>query len=92
VEVIQRFFNHFWQFMDAYQHGLTGKAADWAVWKQKAHRQVRQAAMMSIEAVINQETPHKGHIKVEILPQKIVPTKNSWEKSSKVGFGRFQPF
>jgi len=41
--------------MDAYQHGLTGKAADWAVHKQKSHRRVGQAAMMSIEAVVNRD-------------------------------------
>jgi hypothetical protein len=39
--------------MDAYRQGLTGKAADWAVWKQKSHRKIGQRAMMSIEAVLN---------------------------------------
>jgi len=28
VDVIQQFFNHSWQFIDAYQQGLTGKAAE----------------------------------------------------------------
>jgi len=32
---------------------LTGKVAEWVVHKQKSHRQVGQAAMMSIEAVVN---------------------------------------
>ena len=41
--------------MDAYRHSLTGKAADWAVHKQKSHQQVGQAAMMLIEAIVNQD-------------------------------------
>ena len=39
--------------MDAYQKGLTGKAAEWAVKKQKSHKRVSQQAMASIEAVLN---------------------------------------
>ncbi len=39
--------------MDAYQQGLTGKAAEWAVRKQKAHRRVGLGTMMSIEGVLN---------------------------------------
>jgi len=39
--------------MDAYQQGLTGKAAEWAVKRQKSHRRVGQQAMISIEAVLN---------------------------------------
>ncbi len=38
---------------DAYRKGLTGKAADWAVTRQKGHRAVSQSAYMSIEAVLN---------------------------------------
>jgi len=53
VDVIRRFFNHSWQFMLAYREGLTGKAAEWAVQKQKAHRRVRKKAMESIEAVVD---------------------------------------
>jgi len=53
VEVIQHSFNHSWWFMDAYWQGLIGKAANWAIWKQKAHQRVGQAAMMLIEAVLN---------------------------------------
>ncbi len=41
--------------MDMYQHSLTGKAADWAVHKQKSHQQVGQVAIMSIEAIVNQD-------------------------------------
>ena len=39
--------------MDTYQQGLTGRAAEWAVQKQKAHWRVGQGAMMLIEAVLN---------------------------------------
>lgn len=39
--------------MDAYRKGLTGKAAEWAVRKQKSHRKVGQQAMLSIDAVLN---------------------------------------
>ena len=52
TEVIRHFINRSWRFMSAYRLGLTGKAAEWAVRKQKQHRQVSQAAMMSIEAVL----------------------------------------
>jgi len=37
VEVIQHLFNQSWRFIDAYQQGLTGKAAEWVMQKQKAH-------------------------------------------------------
>jgi len=53
IKVIQRFFNQSWRFIDAYWQGLIGRAAEWAVWKQKAHRRVGQGMMMSIEAVLN---------------------------------------
>jgi hypothetical protein len=53
IEVIWQFFNHSWQFMDAYRKGLTGKAADWAVHKQKSHRRAGPQAIMSVEAVLN---------------------------------------
>jgi len=53
MEVIRRFINRSWRFMSAYRMGLTGKAAEWAVRKQKQHRQVSRAAMMSIDAVLN---------------------------------------
>lgn len=53
VEVIRRFFNRSWRFMDAYRKGLTGKAAEWAVRKQKSHRRAGPGAMMSVDAVLN---------------------------------------
>ncbi|OAX32695.1 hypothetical protein K503DRAFT_701649 [Rhizopogon vinicolor AM-OR11-026] len=52
TEVIRRFINRSWCFMSAYRLGLTGKAAEWAVQKQRQHRQVSQRAMMSVEAVL----------------------------------------
>ena len=39
--------------MDAYQCGWTGKAAEWAVKKQKSHHRVGLHAMMSVDAVLN---------------------------------------
>jgi hypothetical protein len=39
--------------MSAYCLGLMGKAAEWAVQKQKEHCQVLQRAMMSIEVVLD---------------------------------------
>ncbi|KAF8231020.1 hypothetical protein L208DRAFT_1279210 [Tricholoma matsutake] len=51
--VIQQFINRSWWFMNAYQKGLTGNAAAWAVRKQKQHHQVSNMAMMSIDAVLN---------------------------------------
>jgi hypothetical protein len=53
VEVLRRFINRSWRFMSAYRLGLTGKAAAWAVKKQKQHRQVSQRAMMAIESILN---------------------------------------
>ena len=42
-----------WHSISAYQKGLTGQAAAWAVKKQRQHQQVLQGAMMSIEAMLN---------------------------------------
>lgn len=53
VEVIRRFINRTWRFMSAYRRGLTGKAAEWAVKKQKGHRSVSNSAMMHLDAVLN---------------------------------------
>ena len=53
VDVIWHFFNQSWRFMDAYQRGLTGKAAKWAVHQQKSHRRAGKRAMMSVDAVLN---------------------------------------
>ncbi|KAJ3553708.1 hypothetical protein NP233_g12583 [Leucocoprinus birnbaumii] len=56
VDVIRRFINRSWRFMSAYRLGLTGKAAAWAVRKQKGHRAVSNAAMMHLDAVVDQNS------------------------------------
>ncbi|PCH39778.1 hypothetical protein WOLCODRAFT_68601, partial [Wolfiporia cocos MD-104 SS10] len=43
VDTICHFINKSWCFMDAYHHGLTGKAADWAAKKHRQHWQVFQS-------------------------------------------------
>ena len=37
IDVIRRFINRSWRFLSAYRLGLTGRAAMWAVRKQKGH-------------------------------------------------------
>jgi hypothetical protein len=49
-EVIRRFINRSWRFMDAYRKGLNADAAAWVVCKQKGHRAVSEAAMTAFEA------------------------------------------
>src|SRR5271155_4313719 len=53
VEVIRRFINRSWRWMSAYRMGLTGKAAQWAIRKQKGHRCASRTALMHLDAVIN---------------------------------------
>ncbi|KII84350.1 hypothetical protein PLICRDRAFT_46228 [Plicaturopsis crispa FD-325 SS-3] len=53
IEVIRRFINRSWRFISAYRLGLTGKAAEWAVRKQRQHRQVSQRAMHAIESILS---------------------------------------
>ncbi|KAF8223569.1 hypothetical protein L208DRAFT_1316228, partial [Tricholoma matsutake] len=50
AEVIQRFINWSWRFIDTYRKGLTGEAAAWAVCKQRSHRGVSESAMKALEA------------------------------------------
>ncbi|KIK05439.1 hypothetical protein K443DRAFT_91438, partial [Laccaria amethystina LaAM-08-1] len=52
VEVIRRFINCSQRWMSAYHMGLTGKAAQWAVHKQKGHRSASRAAMMHLDTVV----------------------------------------
>lgn len=49
-EVIRRFINRSFRFMDAYRSGRTGNAAFWAVRHQKSHRQASEGAMAALEA------------------------------------------
>ena len=51
VEVIRWFINSSGQFVETYRSGLTGKAAAWAVKKQKQHRAVSERAMVAMENV-----------------------------------------
>ncbi|EPS96033.1 hypothetical protein FOMPIDRAFT_61768 [Fomitopsis schrenkii] len=53
VEVIHRFFNRSWRWMDSYRKGLTRNRAEWAVRRMKSHRRVGGGAMMSVDAVLN---------------------------------------
>ena len=53
IEVICWFINQSWQFMSAYQRGLTGKAAAWAIKKQQSHCSVPEHACIAIEALLN---------------------------------------
>ena len=47
-EVIRRFINGSWRFIDSYKKGLTGEAAVWGVKKQKGHRAVSEKAMKAL--------------------------------------------
>ncbi|KIJ97132.1 hypothetical protein K443DRAFT_106128, partial [Laccaria amethystina LaAM-08-1] len=52
TDVIRRFFNHSWQFMDAYWVTLSAKMVTWAVCKQKGHHTVSQSTITYLEAVV----------------------------------------
>ncbi|ETW82033.1 hypothetical protein HETIRDRAFT_317863, partial [Heterobasidion irregulare TC 32-1] len=62
VEVIRRLFNRSWRFMDAYRMGLTGKAAEWAVRKQKSHRRAGPRTIMSVDAMLHQHNTNASEI------------------------------
>ena len=53
VKVIRRFINRSWRWMSAYRMGLTGKATQRAVRKQKGLRCASRTAMMHLDAVLN---------------------------------------
>ena len=46
VKVIQQFINCSWWWMSAYHMGLTGDAAQWAVWKQKGHHHQQNVGIL----------------------------------------------
>jgi hypothetical protein len=48
-EVIRQFVNQVWRFVDAYQLGLSGKAAEWAVRIQKGHSCPSESTMRALE-------------------------------------------
>jgi hypothetical protein len=51
VEVIRRFINRTWRFMDAYRKGLSGKALLWVVRKFRQHRCISESALLALETV-----------------------------------------
>ncbi|KAF9504621.1 hypothetical protein BS47DRAFT_1374374 [Hydnum rufescens UP504] len=53
IETICWFINWSWHFMSAYHLGLTGKAAEWAVRKQKSHHSVAKHVMLAIDSIVN---------------------------------------
>ena len=50
LDTIRRFINVSWRNASAYRQGLTGKAAEWAVKKQRSHRAVSEQARVAIES------------------------------------------
>ena len=40
---IRRFFRKTWRYMDAYEEGLTGIKAEYAVRRYKSHRRIKEA-------------------------------------------------
>ncbi|KAJ3524344.1 hypothetical protein NMY22_g11041 [Coprinellus aureogranulatus] len=53
LDVIRRFINRSWRFTQAYELGLTEKAAAWAVRKYKGHRSISNRALGNLEALVN---------------------------------------
>ncbi|RXW24341.1 hypothetical protein EST38_g1508 [Candolleomyces aberdarensis] len=53
ADVIRRFINRSWRFTAAYEQGLTGQAAAWAVRKYKGHRTISNQALIRIESLVN---------------------------------------
>ena len=49
-DIIRKFINQSWGFVDAYKKGMTGEVAAWVVRKQKSHRSVSKVAMKALEA------------------------------------------
>lgn len=49
-DIIKKYSNRAFRFMDAYRKGLSGEAAVWVVRKQKSHRRVSEEAMNALEA------------------------------------------
>ena len=74
-----------------YQQGLTGKAAEWAVNKQKSTQKIPERLDNRPWWVVQYKLTPQGHIEIKLLVQKIVPTENIVGKPAKTGFGCFQP-
>ena len=74
--------------MSAYQKGLTGKAAAWAVRKQRQHHQVSNQAIMSIDAVLNLYLAYNSFI---FFTRKFGCLKALWEKLLLSYFDQLNP-
>ncbi len=57
-DTIRCFINWSDRFMSAYRKGLTGKAAAWAVRKQRSHRTVPESACIAIESYLTEHIVH----------------------------------
>lgn len=53
LETIRAFARLSFRWMDAYRHGLTGKAAKYAVKKYKSHRSINEEIMNNINVLLN---------------------------------------
>lgn len=56
LDIIKRYTNRAYRFMDAYHQGLIGDVALWAVKKQKSHRRISERAMAALEASLGDGT------------------------------------
>jgi hypothetical protein len=54
IDIIRRFYNRSFRFIDAYRKGLSVKAAAWCVKKQKRHRVISEEAMQAFKAYIKE--------------------------------------
>ena len=52
IDIMRRFVNRSYKFMDAYRKGLSVKAAAWCVKKQKRYKVISKAAMQAFEDYI----------------------------------------
>jgi len=50
MDVIKRFINQAWGYIDADQKGLKGEASAWVFHKHKSHRSVSESEMKALEA------------------------------------------
>ena len=51
LEQIRSFARLSFRWMDAYRHGLTGKAAEYAVRRHKKHRTINEDIMNHVDAI-----------------------------------------
>ena len=74
-------------YEEAYCQGLTGKAAEWVVQKQKQYQSASER-VMKICLVYKNDWPqaHRGTQRFFQSPKKIGKPNLSWEKSGKIVF------